>query len=65
MRNVKREINLLNRLDHPYLIKLPFVFEDKQVIVLGMEYVGKISLHNYLKTNPERKMGEKEAKKIF
>jgi len=30
-----------------------------------MEYVGKISLHNYLKTNPERKMEEKEAKKIF
>jgi len=29
MRNVKREINLLNCLDHPYLIKLPFVFEDK------------------------------------
>jgi len=49
MKNVKREISLLNRLQHPNLIKMHFAFEDTKQIVLGMEYVGKISLNNYLK----------------
>jgi hypothetical protein len=30
-----------------------------------MEYVGKMSLHAYLKTKNERKMEEAEAKKVF
>lgn len=30
-----------------------------------MEYGGKESLHNYIKSFPERRMGESEAKRIF
>ena len=65
IRNVKREIFLLKKLDHPNIIKLYHAIDDKQYIILVMEYIGKQSLKNYLKLTIERKIPEKEAKKIF
>jgi serine/threonine protein kinase len=49
MRNVKREISLLKKLDHPYIIKLPYALEDRTHIVLVMEYIGRLSLYSHLK----------------
>jgi len=42
-----------------------FAFEDNKQIILGMEYVGKISLNNYLKSKHERRVEENEARIIF
>ena len=52
MRNVKREINLLKKLDHPNIIKLYNAIDDKAYVIifliikiaLVMEYIGKTSL---------------------
>ncbi|EAR94679.2 Serine/Threonine kinase domain protein (macronuclear) [Tetrahymena thermophila SB210] len=66
MRNVKREIAILRKLQHPFIIKMPFAIEDKQnQIIVGMEYVGKQSLHGYLKTKTDRKLEEPEVKRLF
>jgi len=29
LRNVKREIAILRKMEHPFIIKMPFAFEDK------------------------------------
>lgn len=34
-------------------------------MVIGMEYVGKVSMHSFLKMKPERRISEKEAKRLF
>ncbi|KRX08504.1 Protein kinase-like domain [Pseudocohnilembus persalinus] len=65
MKNVKREISLLKRLDHPNIIKLPWAVQNNQQIILVMEYIGKMSLYHYLKTKEHRKIDEIYAKRIF
>lgn len=46
-RNVKREIYLLKKLNHPKIIKLHHAINDRLWIVLVMEYVGTQSLRYY------------------
>lgn len=58
MRNVKREISLLKKLKHPSIIDLPFAIDDSKYIVLVMEYIGKTSLYNLLKSIPSRRLEE-------
>jgi serine/threonine protein kinase len=65
MRNVKREISLLKKLHHPSIIELPFAIDDSNFIVLVMEYIGKISLYNLLKSIPDRRLNEERVRKVF
>jgi aurora kinase A len=45
--NVKREIKIQRRLDHPNIIKLYWYFEDKENVYLILEYAERGSLfHN-------------------
>lgn len=34
LRNVKREITILRKMQHPNIIKMPFAFEDKSNVTL-------------------------------
>jgi len=45
MRNVKREISILKRLCHPFIIKLPYAIEDKSQV----KFKKKKIIYIYLK----------------
>jgi len=80
MKNVRREISILQGVSHPNIIQLYSAFETirqvffilfnfllkiYQKIHLVMEYVGKTSLHSFLKSKSNRQLTEQEARAIF
>lgn len=64
-KSVRREIKLLQKMNHPNIIKLYDAFETDHHVYLVMEYVSGGSLHSYLKEKPNRRLEEEDAKKIF
>jgi serine/threonine protein kinase len=64
-KSVKREIKLMERMNHPNICKLYDVLETSSQLFIIMEFVGGGSLHSYLKSHDNRKLPEKEAKRIF
>ena len=46
---VEREIQCLQQLNHPHIVKLYDYFKTKKEIYLVMEYVSGISLYQYMK----------------
>lgn len=64
-RNVKREIEILEKLNHPNIIKLIETVDSPRQLHLVMECAGGSSLHRYLKRRPTRRLEEHEAKRIF
>lgn len=65
MNNVRREILILRKINHENIVKLKFAFEDTRKIHLVQEFVSELSLHAYLKSKPNRKLDESEAKRLF
>eukprot|EP00347_Sterkiella_histriomuscorum_P013145 403365841 len=63
--SVKREIKIMERLDHKGIAKLYEAFDTHKQVFLIMEYVNGGSLHGYLKSKPNRQMHEIEAKYLF
>lgn len=53
-KSVKREIKIMERLDHPGIVKLYEAFDTHKQVFLIMEYMNGGSLHSYLKTKPNR-----------
>lgn len=64
-KSVKREIKIMERVDHECLAKLYEAFESHKQVFLIMEYVNGGSLHGYLKGKPNRQMAEIEAKYVW
>lgn len=64
-RSVSREISLLKALDHPNIVKFYDTIDTNRTINLVMEHVKGRSLYTYLKMKENRRVDEKEAKKIF
>jgi len=64
-KSVKREIKIMEKIDHECLDKLYEAFESHKQVFLIMEYVNGGSLHGYLKGKPNRQMSEIEAKYIW
>jgi len=64
-RGVRREVSILSKLDHENIIKLLEKIDTEKTLNLIMEFVEGISLHDYLKTKPSRKMSENEAKNLL
>lgn len=64
-RSVSREISLLQRLDHPNIVKFYESIDTNKTINLIMEHVKGKSLYSYLKLKKYRRVSEKEAKLIF
>jgi len=48
-RSVRREIKLLQRMNHPHIVKIYEAFETDNHVYLVMDFVGGGSLHSYLK----------------
>jgi len=61
-KSVKREIKIMERLDHKYIAKLYEAFDTHKQVYLLLEYVNGGSLHGYLKSKPNRQMHEDEAR---
>ena len=64
-RCVKREIEILEILNHPNIVKLYEIIDTPKHVHLAMEYIGGTSLHGYLKRIPNRRLDEPEARRIF
>eukprot|EP01017_Pseudomicrothorax_dubius_P007910 TRINITY_DN12544_c0_g4_i1.p1 TRINITY_DN12544_c0_g4~~TRINITY_DN12544_c0_g4_i1.p1 ORF type:complete len:664 (-),score=113.79 TRINITY_DN12544_c0_g4_i1:74-2065(-) len=57
--NIKREIKLHKKIDHPHIIKLYAYFEDKDGVYLILEYAPKGSLFHHLRV--KKRFSESEA----
>ena len=64
-RCVKREIEILEILNNPNIVKLYEIIDTSKHVHLAMEYIGGTSLHGYLKRRSNRKLEESEAQRIF
>ena len=58
-----REIKIHKKLDHPYIIKLHYFFEDKDNAYLIMDYAENSNLFFYVRR--KKKLTEKEAFILF
>ena len=64
-RNAEREVKILEKLNHPNVIKLIKTVETGRSLNLVMEYVSGCSLMAYLKKRQKKRLEEFEARKIF
>ena len=62
---IVQEIQALERLQHPGVIKLYEKVQTSEEFHLVLEYVSGSSLHGYLKRRINRKLSENEAKNIL
>ncbi|KAI4903827.1 hypothetical protein NFI96_009640 [Prochilodus magdalenae] len=60
--HIRREIEIMSSLNHPYIITIYEVFENKDKIVIVMEYASRGDLFDYIS---ERQITEKEARHFF
>ena len=52
-------------MNHPNIVKIYEAFETEEHVYLVMEYVGGGSLHTYIREQPDRRLSEEEAKRVF
>jgi len=55
----------MKRINHPNIVKLYDVIETDTQVVLVMEMIDGGSTHGYLKSKPNRRMEESNAKRII
>ena len=63
--SVKNEISILKQLNHENIMKLYEVIDTKKYIYLILEYINGISLMEYLKNKPQKRIEENKCKEIF
>src|SRR5688572_21575232 len=60
---IRREIQIMSSIQHPHIIRIYEVFENKEKIVLVMQYASGGELYEYVS---ERKLlGDAEARRLF
>ena len=64
-KSVQREIQILEKLDHPNAMKLCGTIDNTKQLHLVQEYVNGCSLYQYIKKRPTRRLLESTTKKIF
>ena len=63
MKKILHETNLMKKLNHPNITRILELFEDKEYILIIMEYINGGNLFSFLKKR--RKVSEKTAKFLF
>ena len=63
MKKILYETDLMKKLNHPNVTKILEMFEDKEYILLSMEYINGGNLFSFVKKR--RKLSEKTAKFLF
>ncbi|KAM6980197.1 NUAK family SNF1-like kinase 2 [Aplochiton taeniatus] len=61
--HIRREIEIMSSLHHPYIITIYEVFENKDKIVIVMEYANQGDLYDYI--SEKQKISEREARHFF
>lgn len=62
---MRREIKLLQMLNHVNVIKVYDTIETNNHVNIIMEYIPGTSLHGYLKAQTNRRLTDNDAKRIF
>ncbi|KAL4226645.1 NUAK SNF1-like kinase 1 [Mactra antiquata] len=62
LNRIRREIKIMSSLNHPHIIKVNEVFENKDKIILVMECADGGELYDYINNN---NLTEKDARRIF
>lgn len=62
---MRREIKILQRLEHPNIVRIMDVVETNNHVNIVMEYISGVSLASFLKGQPNGRVCEKDARKIF
>lgn len=63
MVHIRREIEIMSCLNHPHIISIYEVFENKDKIVIIMEYASKGELYDYI--SERRRLSERETRHFF
>ncbi|XP_067090447.1 NUAK family SNF1-like kinase 1 [Osmerus mordax] len=63
MVHIRREIEIMSTLRHPHIISIYEVFENKDKIVIVMEYASKGELYDYI--SERRRLSERETRHFF
>ncbi|XP_012692812.2 NUAK family SNF1-like kinase 1 [Clupea harengus] len=63
MVHIRREIEIMSCLRHPHIISIYEVFENKDKIVIVMEYASKGELYDYI--SERRRLNERETRHFF
>ncbi|XP_063073615.1 NUAK family SNF1-like kinase 1 [Engraulis encrasicolus] len=63
MVHIRREIEIMSSLRHPHIITIYEVFENKDKIVIVMEYASKGELYEYI--SERRRLSERETRHFF
>ncbi|XP_014025323.2 NUAK family SNF1-like kinase 1 [Salmo salar] len=63
MVHIRREIEIMSSLKHPHIISINEVFENKDKIVIVMEYASKGELYDYI--SERRRLSERETRHFF
>ncbi|XP_039625892.1 NUAK family SNF1-like kinase 1 [Polypterus senegalus] len=63
MVHIRREIEIMSSLQHPHIISIYEVFENKDKIVIVMEYASKGELYDYI--SERRRLTERETRHFF
>ncbi|XP_031438656.1 NUAK family SNF1-like kinase 1 [Clupea harengus] len=63
MVHIRREIEIMSSLRHPHIISIHEVFENKDKIVIVMEYASKGELYEYI--SERRRLSERETRHFF
>lgn len=64
-KSVRREIRLMKRINHPNVAQLYEAVETDTQVILILEYVSGGSTHGFLKSKPNRRMSENDARLIW
>jgi len=64
-KSVNREIQILQKLSHPHIVKLYETIDSIKQLYLVMEFIKGKSLYSYLKSKDGRRLSENEARRIF
>lgn len=64
-KNMRNEIKILQKLDHPYIIKLKETIDSANHVHLVMQHVNGSSFNSYLKRQKSRILPDEDARKYF
>ncbi|KAG5830474.1 hypothetical protein ANANG_G00311010 [Anguilla anguilla] len=63
MAHIRREIEIMSSLRHPHIISVYEVFENKDKIVIVMEYASKGELYDFI--SERHRLSERETRRFF
>jgi tRNA A-37 threonylcarbamoyl transferase component Bud32 len=65
LKNAKREIQILQKLNHSNVLKLYEAIETEEFMYLVLEFINGCSLQDYVKKKVDRRLDEQEACRLF